>query len=519
MSHRSLRRLKQILLPALLVVAAIATPGQNQLDRQNIVKITLLHVNDVYQFTSVDQDKFGGLDRVMTIRKQVALESPNILFLMAGDTISPSVESITYKGAQMIEAWNVAGLDYAVFGNHEFDFGPDVLKQRMLESRFKWLGANVTEKPDEAGPGSEQPKVFGGGLAYDIRELSGVKIGILGLVLPETKVTSRPGSNVQFALPCDTAKRLIPEMRTRGAQVIIALTHLSMREDKELARCAPIDIIIGGHEHTLLQSLSGRTPIFKMDADAREVGRVDLNIDTATGRLASVDWRVIPVTNEIPGDPQFAAVTRKYEPILRELAKAVGRTSVPLDARSAPNRTRETNMGSFIADAFREGTGADVAIMNGGSIRADAVIPAGQLTRRDILSILPFANRLVKLRVTGETLLKAIEHGVSRSAEDAEPGMFPQISGMKFTYDASKAPGARVIELTINGQAVNLKGTYTVATTTFIGLDGGDGYNMFRGATLVEQPTLTDSEILSKAISSVPSIAPRVEGRIKRVDQ
>src|SRR5215213_9678212 len=132
-------------LALVLFVAAFLTLAAQEKTQCN-VKVTLLQVNDVYQFAPVDQGKSGGLGRVLTLKKAIQHENPNTLFLMAGDTISPSVESITYKGAQMIEAWNATGLDYATFGNHEFDFGPDVLVQRIKESKFGWIAANVIDK-------------------------------------------------------------------------------------------------------------------------------------------------------------------------------------------------------------------------------------------------------------------------------------------------------------------------------------------------------------------------------------
>ncbi|HEY3579188.1 MAG TPA: metallophosphoesterase, partial [Pyrinomonadaceae bacterium] len=135
------------------------------------VRVTLLQVNDVYQF-SPDTDGRGGLARVLTLTKSIKTENPNALFLLAGDTISPSVESITYKGAQMIEAWNAIGLDYATFGNHEFDFGPDVLRERIRESKFGWVAANVID--------NKTGQAFGGAQPFVIREFGGVKIGIFG---------------------------------------------------------------------------------------------------------------------------------------------------------------------------------------------------------------------------------------------------------------------------------------------------------------------------------------------------
>jgi 5'-nucleotidase len=495
---------------ALTLIAVLSTSAQDTGGRT--VQVTLLQVNDVYQFVPVDNGARGGLARISTLRKKIVAESPNTLLLLSGDTISPSVESNTYKGQQMIDAWNAIGLDYSVFGNHEFDFGPDVLRERMKESRFVWLGANVVDK--------RTGKIFADTPPFVIREFEGVKIGLIGLVLPETKQTSRPGPDVDFLNVCETAKRIVPQIRARGARVVVALTHLSMREDKELARCVDLDVIIGGHEHTLLESLSARTPIFKMTADAREMGRIQLNIDAASGRLESIDWEVIPVTREIPEDPQFASVTNKYGKLLAELAERVGHTDVLLDARSESNRTRETNVGSFVADAFRKATAADVALLNGGSIRADITINPGDLTKRDVLSILPFANPVVKLEVTGATLRAALEHGVSRSAEDKEPGRFPQVSGLRFTFDARRPPGSRVLEVTVNNQPLDDKKSYTLATTTFIAVDGGDGYTMLQGAKFLIKPERgeTAPEVLRKAIASVKSIAPQTDGRIKRVD-
>lgn len=493
---------------ALLVAALVSIAAQDK--NQCNVKVTLLQVNDVYQFAPVDQGTRGGLGRILTLKKSIQQENPNTLLLMSGDTISPSVESITYKGAQMIEAWNAIGLDYATFGNHEFDFGPDVLKQRISESKFGWIAANVVDK--------QSNQSFGNAKRFVVREFGGVKVGIFGLVLPETKITSKPGDNVEFRNPCDTAKEIVSELHGQGVKVVVALTHLSMREDKEVARCAGVNLIVGGHEHTLLESHAGNAPIFKMTSDARELGRIDLNI-SPTGELESIDWKVIPVDSTTPEAPEFAAIYKKYASLLAELSKPIGSTSVALDARSKENRTRETNVGNFITDAFRKATTADIGFMNGGSVRADSIIGPGKLTQRDLLSILPFKNKLVKIEVTGATLRAALEHGVSRSAEDSEPGGFPQVSGIQYSFDASRKPGSRIVEAKVNGLPLDDAKKYTLTTTTFIALDGGDGYSMFKGSTVIIPPerTPTDADAVKKAIGTRP-IAPKVEGRIKRLD-
>ena len=502
---------KWTLAPILILVAIVSLAAQQKSDCT--VRVTLLQVNDVYQFAPVDQGVRGGIARVLTLKKEIEKQSPNTLFLLAGDTISPSVESITYKGAQMIDAWNTAGLDYATFGNHEFDFGPDVLRERMKESRFKWIVANVIDK--------KTGKPFGDAPPFVIREFGGVKIGIFGLTLEETKITSRPGPDIEFLNPCETAKKMVSDIHARGAKVVVALTHLSMSEDKQVARCGGVDVIIGGHEHTLLESASGGAPIFKMTSDARELGQIDLNISNTTGAIESIDWKVIPVTDKTREDQQFASLYRKYGALLKELSQLVGRTSVPLDARSAVGRTQETNLGDFIADAFRAATGADVGLVNGGSIRADEIIGAGPLTMRHVLSILPFKNKVVKLEVSGATLREALEHGVARSAEDAEPGRFPQVSGIRFTFDANRPAGSRIVSLTVNGKPLDEKKKYTLATSDYVGIDGGDGYAMFKGARLLipREQAQFDSDVLRAAIAAKKIIAPQTDGRIKRLDK
>jgi 5'-nucleotidase len=500
----------RITFASLLVLCFVLLAGAQT---SGVAHITLLHVNDTYQFTPVEGGKVGGLARVLAIKKDAIKKNPNTLFVLAGDTLSPSVETRTYRGAQMIDAWNAIGLDYAVFGNHEFDLKTPELLQRMKESKFPWLGANVVY--------AKTSKRFADTPPYIIRTIDGVKIGIIGLLLPETKETSSMDATLEVTDYCTVAKRLVPQMRNAGARVIIGLTHMFMRQDKKLAACANFDLILGGHEHTLLQSSANGTPIFKMTADAREVGKFDLYIDRRTGRLASMDWQVIPVNDSIPEDPEFSPVIAKYADLLKQLSLQVGATSVTLDALSFSSRTKETNVGNFIADSYRAATNAAVALVNGGSIRADLIYNPGILTKRDVLSILPFNNPIVKIEISGKTLADALEHGVARSAEDNEPGRFPQVSGMSFKFDARKLPGQRVSDILVGGKPLDTNHTYTLSTSNFL-VGGGDGYGMFKTAKVLipAEQAKKDSEMFEEAIKSAPNatISPRVEGRITRLD-
>ena len=507
--YRFVRRASASLLLTFLVALSVLA----QTNGERTVRVTLLQLNDVYQISAVDKGTRGGLARVATLRKKVLEESPNTLFLLAGDTIAPSVASNIFKGQQMIAVWNMIGLDLAVFGNHEFDFGPETLRQRVKESRFTWLATNVIDK--------KTGKPFADTPPFVIRDIGGAKIGFFGLLTPDTAQFSSVGPDVTFLDPCETAKKIVPEMKKKGAQVIVAITHLAMRDDKGVARCAPIDVIIGGHEHEMLESLSGRTPIFKWGSDARDLGRIDLNIKLPSGELESIDWGAIPVTSDVTEEPQSAALIADYEKkVSADVDKPIGSTSVALDARSETSRSRETNLGSYIADAYRKALGADVALFNGGSIRAGKIFQPGLLTKRDVMAILPYENPIVKIEITGATLRAALEHGVSRSAEEKEPGRFPQVSGVRFTFDARLPPGQRVSSIEVNGQPLDDKKTYTLATNTFLVEKGGDGYTMFSGAKYLVNPENGPVEpvVLMNAISATREIAPQVDGRIKRID-
>lgn len=507
---KMLERVSARLLFLFIVVLWPAAFGQTG----ETVRVTILHLNDTYQFTPVDGGKYGGLARVMTLKKNALKDNPNTLMTLGGDTVSPSVETRTYRGAQMIDAWNAVGLDYSVLGNHEFDIKTPELIDRIKESKFTWLGSNVID--------SRTGKIFADLPPYIIREFGGVKIGFVGFLLPETKETSSIEESLKVTDFCETAKELVPKMRAKGANVIIGLTHLFMAQDKKLAGCEKFDLILGGHEHTLLQSSANGTPIFKMWADAREVGKFDLYIDTKSGKLASMDWQIIRVTDQIPDAPEFAPAVSKYRSLLDQLEVRVGATAVPLDALSYSVRTKETDIGNFIADAYRNAVGADIGFVNGGSIRADLSYNPGPLTKRDVLSMLPFNNPIVKVEVSGKLLLDILEHSVARSREDNEPGRFPQVSGLRFTFDASKLPGQRIVEAMVGGKPVDTGSNYTVATSDFLVSRGGDGYTMFKDAKLLiaADKAPKDSEVFEKAIKESPNatISPRVEGRIRRLN-
>jgi len=469
------------------------------------VRITFLQVNDLYRLESVDGGKRGGLVRVASLVRRIREENPNTLFVLAGDTLSPSVLSGIFQGEQMVAGFNAAGLDLATLGNHEFDFGPRVLRQRMKASRFRWVTSNVLER------GTGQP--FGGAVPYVLRTFQGIRVGILGLTLPETQQVSRTGAQVVVEPPLLAARKAVRRLRAQGAHLLVALTHQPMARDRALARALPLTLILGGHEHDPLEAEVEGTLITKAGSDGRYLVRVDLWVDRQ-GRLIRREHRFIPVTETVPRDPAVDRVIRRYKARMASaLGQVVGQSRVALEARTRAVRTRESNLGNFIADAMREALQADVALVNGGAIRSNRVLPAGPLTREDLLALLPFPDTVVKVEVDGATLHRVLEHAV-RKAPDPSGG-FLQVSGLRFFYDVTRPPGQRVVRIRVGGRPLDPRARYTVALTSFL-FQGGDGYvHWSKARVLVDAfsgPPL--NRLVLEAVQRQGIIAPRTEGRI-----
>jgi 2',3'-cyclic-nucleotide 2'-phosphodiesterase (5'-nucleotidase family) len=502
LSRRSL--LRHVLAAALVLLLPWPSLAQG-------TRITFLHTNDVYEITPARG--WGGYGPLMTALREQRAASPNSITTFGGDLLSPSIMSGLLRGAQMIEMLNAVGTDVAVLGNHEFDFGPDVLRTRLGESRFPWLGTNVRSGN----------ALFPGTGDYLIREIGGFKVGFFGLLTPETTALSSPGPNVTFRPHLEVAREAVRTLRERGADIIVALTHLNIAEDRELAREVPgIALILGGHDHDPMSFLEGSTLIYKAGHDAYFLGVIDLTLNRvqpASGP-ATIDvthaWRTIPIRN-LAVDAEVGAVVQRYVARLdAELNVQIGTVARPLDSRRVVVREAEAAIGNLIADAMRAATGAEVGLMNGGGIRADRTYDAGyRFTRRDVMTELPFGNVTVLLELRGSDLLEALENGVSRVEE--RQGRFPQVSGVRFTYDPSRPAMSRITEITVNGQPLDRNRVYKVATIDFM-QEGGDGFtSLARGRVLIDKSgaTLTASQVIAY-IQERGSIDAQVEGRIVR---
>jgi 5'-nucleotidase/UDP-sugar diphosphatase len=499
-------------LSCVLLVAALAVAGCGVFRRApaapDLVKLTVLQINDAYTLDAVDDGRRGGIARLATLVKTLRARNPNTLFLVAGDFLSPSILSTYLKGRQMIAALDAVGVDAVTFGNHEFDFGPAVLLERMRESRFVWISSNVRDRRSGG--------VFGGAQHDRIVTLGGIRVGLLGLTLPETAQTSSAGPDVTFDEPARVGRETAEALRLRGAQVVIAITHQEMATDHALGDAAPIDLIVGGHEHEPLVAEASRALVTKAGSDARYLVQVDLWL-TRDGRLVERSWTFHEVSARIAPDAAVEKLVAGYASQLdRELGVVAGRTEAALDARRGTLRTQETAVGNFITDAMRAALRADVAVINSGGIRGDRIFPSGPLTRRDVYTLLPFTNTVLKVELTGAALRQTLEHGLAQA--DNQGGGFLQVSGVQVSYDGRRAAGSRIVSVDVGGRPLADGARYTVAAPNYV-VNGGDGHTAFRGARVIVGPESAPdlATLVLHAIEARQTITPRVEDRLRAV--
>ena len=416
----------------------------------------------------------GGLARVATLARELRGQTPHTLFALAGDTLSPSLLSTLRQGAQMIEGWNAVGLDVATFGNHEFDFGAAVLAERMRESRFPWLSANVLDRA------SGLP--FGGARAARAWDFDGVRVGVVGLTTPEAARTSNPGPGLRFDDPVAAGRAALAALGPLTLKV--AVTHLPLREDRELAATLGLDAILGGHDHDPMLHEDGRAVIVKAGSDALNVGQVEYEI--RCGAVIARRQRLIPVDERLAEAPDVVALVQKQAAMLaRELDVEVGRTPVALDARESLTRREETPLGRFFAALLRDRVGAQVGLLNSGAIRGNRVIPAGPVTKRDIRGLLPFSNTVTLLEVTGAALRAALERSVDELPRPT--GHFLQTAGIRMTVDPARPPGQRVGPIEIEGRPLDPAARYRVAVPDYLAR-GQDGYSMLGASRVLLAP-------------------------------
>ena len=484
---------------ALVMVLALAIPaGATETEQDLTGHIVILHTNDVH-------GAIGEYAKVAALKQAYQAAGAYVLLADAGDFIQGDPTVSASQGKTAIELMNLAGYDVAAPGNHEFDYGYPNLKTLAGEADFPILAANV--RYDNAAALGEQTT---------FTTTDGKKIGIFGLDTPETATKAHPDKikGVSFLAAqemFDCAQAQVDALKAEGCDYIICLGHLGIDAESTgnrsidlLEKVTGIDVFIDGHSHSTLEEIKeatngtgkvGDTVLTSTGTKLANVGMVDISPDgtISTSSLATSELTVTP----------DAKVAARAEEIQKEIDADYGtvfaKTEVALDGEKANVRTGETNLGDLIADAmlWQAGLldeGVDAAVTNGGGIRAS--IAAGDITKKDINTVLPFGNTLYVVKVTGAELLEALEASTYCTPEAI--GGFPQVAGIEFTvntgaqFDTKELyPGStygkpasinRVMIQTVGGEAFNPEETYTIVTNDFMGA-GGDTYYAFKAAS------------------------------------
>ncbi|QUS62149.1 bifunctional metallophosphatase/5'-nucleotidase [Synechocystis sp. PCC 7339] len=446
--------------------------------RAETIPFTLLQLNDVYEIAPIDNGRWGGLARVANLRRQLEQANPHTYTVLAGDFLSPSaLGTALYNGdrlagKQMVAVLNAMGLDYAAVGNHEFDVTAQQFMQRIAESDFQWLSANIAD-----GAGNQ----FTGIKPYEILTIPGVeggelKVGILALTIDSNAV-----HYVTYSEPIATARHYIKSLEGE-VDVWVALTHLSLAQDLALAQAIPeLDLILGGHEHENIQRNhliikpdsspscpQAQTPIFKADANARTVYIHQLTYDTDRQCL-EIDSQLQPITAEIASDPATEKVVEQWQEIGFNAFRQQGfepmavvvEAPMALDALDAHVRSRSTNLTRLITRAMEyEYPEAAMVMFNGGMVRLDDLLSAGAITQYDIIRLLPFGGRVVTVDIQGDLLQKILAQGEKNSGT----GGYLQLAGLApNSIEPSKTYRVALMEYLLTGQEVGLD--YLTANT------------------------------------------------------
>jgi len=475
-----------ILFLSLPLILLLSSPA---LARQAEISLTILHVNDThghiipYQDKSVDPDRpVGGAEYLARmIESERAANQDGTILLSAGDMFQGTPVSNLFHGKPVIEIMNYLHYDAMALGNHEFDWGQDVLQSIISSASFPVLSANVFKRGG---------RHIAGVKPYVILKRKGIRIAVIGITTPETYYTSKPGNltGLTFVQPEKVLPAIIRRVRAQGASIVVALTHDGLDADRELARqVRGIDIIVGGHSHTAIRDpvIESGTVIVQAGANGIYLGVLNITFDPANKKILSYtrknELRLVSPASGAQLDSNVARIVDNYEAQIKtEFSKVVGTAVVDLTR----NRTGESDLGDLVADAMREASGAQIAFQNGGGIRAD--IPRGPVTLEAVFTTLPFDDDLVTMDLTGEQIRELLDKSV------LSQNML-QVSGIQILCDLTKPAGAKIASVEVAGKPIELQATYRVVTNDFLAA-GGDRFNVFKkGRNVSVGPSLRDA--------------------------
>ncbi|WP_121353753.1 bifunctional metallophosphatase/5'-nucleotidase [Flavisolibacter nicotianae] len=431
--------------------------------------MTFLQINDVYEIAPLSGGREGGIARVATLKKQYRQQNSNTFLVIAGDFLSPSVyNSLQYqgkavRGRQMVDALNTAGLDIAMFGNHEFDIREAELQDRINESRFQWISTNSFHK---TGNGTA-PFVKNGTGAFpttrilQLTDADGTKarIGLLAVTLPFNKA-----DYVSYTDPLQAAKEAYNRLKD-SVDAVVAITHQSMEEDERLARELPgLAAIIGGHEHDGRFARIGKLPITKALANAKNAYVVTLQVNTKK-KKHNVKTSLVALNETMPLDSATNDVVQKWNRIAEENYSSLGfdakavviSKGEPLEGRETEVRSHSTNLTRLIVAAMKEAVPqADVVVLNGGSIRVDDVVQL-PVSQYDILRSLPFGGAISEADLKGSLVIRLLEAG---RANKGIGGFLHYNENLQFDQNTNA--------WLLNGKAIDAGKIYHVAMPEFL---------------------------------------------------
>ena len=452
-------------------------------------ELTVVHTNDVHGFYIEGKYDGIGAAKLGTFIDETRAANTNTLVLDAGDALQGHNLVTLSEGEYGVDVMNALGYDAMAAGNHEFDYGSDQLLSLEAMLDFPMLAANVTVDAD----GSNFVE------SYVIKEMDGLTVGIFGLATPETTYKSHPDNTIglTFEDPIVTAEAMVAELDSQ-VDVIIALAHLGIEGDSSsilLAESvAGIDLIIDGHSHTDLDygmEVNG-TLIVSAGEKSKNIGVVKFDVEG--GVVVEVDAYQFDKSDAVDAVEKESVLTLVTElKALNDIIanEVVATSPVILNGEREFVRTGETNMGNMLTESLLDISGADVALSNGGGIRTS--IDAGEVTKGEVLTVLPFGNTVRVIELTGADIIAAIENGIDEYPE--AKGAFPHVAGMTVKFDSSKEAGSRVVEILVGGVLIDEAATYTMATNDFL-VAGGDGYSMFTGKNVVAEYGAMDEVLI-----------------------
>ena len=505
--------------------------------------LTILHINDwhsriesnnKYESTCSAEEEgkgecFGGAARLVTAinDRRKALEGQNVLLLNGGDNFQGSLFYATYKGAAEGEFLNQMKFDAMTVGNHEFDDGEEALVPFLDKVQFPVLSANVHPDAQSKVGDRIKPSI--------VLDVGGQKIGIVGAVTNDTPEIASPGPHITIDEDVARIKAEVDKLKAEGVNKIIALTHVGYPRDKEaIAKIPGVDVVVGGHSHSLLSNTDAKAegpyptmidnpdgykvPVTQAASYSKYLGEFQVVFDD-NGVVKEAKGDPILLDNSIkPDEAVLARVKELAAPIEDLKKKEVSETTGPIDGSRESCRTKECQMGNLITDAILDrvkGQGVTIAIQNGGGIRAS--IDQGVVTMGEVLTVLPFQNTLATFQLTGKDLAASLEAGVSEVEEGK--GRFPQVGGLKYTFDRSVKPNEgriKSIEVLEDGawKPLDPEKLYSVATNNFVRA-GGDGYKLFASNAQNAYdfgPSL--EQVVADYLTANRPYTPRTEGRI-----